>query len=85
MELATIITLVTALVTFILGIVAKKSKWVDNNLIPVQNLAIGLIAGIIYYAITKDFNLVISMVGLGTGGTYDLIHNFCKLLNKEGN
>lgn len=82
MELATIISIVTIFVTFVCGLIAKKSSWIDNKLIPVQNLAIGLIAGMIYYFITKDFNLVIMSVGLGTGGAYDIVHNLQKLLEK---
>lgn len=80
MELGTIISLVTILVTFVCGILAKKSKLIDNKLIPIQNLAIGIIAGIIYYIITKDINVVIMSVGLGTGGAYDVLHNIQKLM-----
>lgn len=83
MELSTIITLVTILVTFICGRIAKKSEFINNKLIPVQNLAIGIIAGLIYFIITKDFNLVIASVGLGTGGAYDIIHNLEKLLIED--
>lgn len=82
MELATIISLVTIVVTFICGLIAKKVSWFNNNLIPIQNLAIGLIAAVIYYFITKDLNLVIAAVGLGTGGAYDIVHNLQKLLSK---
>ena len=82
MELATIISLVTIVVTFFCGLIAKKVSWFNNKLIPVQNLAIGIIAGIIYYCITKDINIVITSIGLGTGGAYDLVHNFLKLFEK---
>ena len=47
MELSTIIILVTALVTYVFGLIAKKVEWFDNKLIPLQNLAIGLIIAII--------------------------------------
>lgn len=80
MELATIISLVTVVVTFICGLIAKKVEWFNNKLIPIQNLAIGLIAAVIYYFITKDINLVIASVGLGVGGGYDILHNIGKLL-----
>ena len=47
MELETIITLVTILVTFICGVIAKRVSWFNNNLIPIQNILIGVIvAGI---------------------------------------
>lgn len=82
MELATIISLVTVIVTYICGLIAKKVEWFNNKLIPIQNLAIGLIASIIYFCITKDFNLVIASVGLGVGGAYDILHNINKLINE---
>ena len=71
----TIISLVTILVTFVLGIVSKKSKFIKNNLIPVQNLLIGCIAFVINYIITKDANASLIGVGLFTGGAYDLVKN----------
>lgn len=67
MELGTIISLITIIVTFIFGLIAKKVTWFNNKLIPLQNLTIGVIAGTIYYCMTKDLNLVIMAVGLGTG------------------
>lgn len=86
MELETIISIVAFIVTLICGFIAKKVDWFNNKLIPIQNLLIGIIAGVIYYAITKDFNLVITAIGLGAGGAYDIVHNIQKLLennNKE--
>ena len=44
-----IMSLVTIVVTFILGIIAKKISWVSDNLIPIQNLVIGIIVSLIYY------------------------------------
>ena len=83
MDIHTIISVTTAIVTFILGLIAKRVKWFNNNLIPLQNLLIGLIAGGIYYYITKDISLVIATVGLGTGGAYDLGKNLLILLKGE--
>lgn len=82
MELNQIIILVTMVVTWVLGIVSKKSKWVNNNLIPLQNLAIGLIVAGVEWIITGDFSVAIALSGIGAGGTYDLFHNLAKL--KEG-
>lgn len=82
MEVSTIIGIVTIFVTLICGIIAKKVKWFNNKLIPIQNLAIGIIAGIIYYLITKDVNIVIAGIGLGTGGAYDIVNNLQKVLDK---
>lgn len=83
MELEVIISIVTVIVTFVCGLIAKKVEWFNNKLIPIQNLAIGVIASIVYYIITKDFNLVIMAVGLGTGGAYDILNNVKKLIGGE--
>lgn len=82
MDLANITTLVTIIVTWILGVVAKKSKWISNNLIPVQNIAIGLIVAVIEWLITKDFNTAVAMSGLIAGGAYDIVHNLEKMIKK---
>ena len=74
-----IFAIVTMVITFILGIVAKKSSKINNNLIPIQNVLIGIITSVIYYLITKDISLVLTGVGLFTGGTYDLFKNLMAL------
>lgn len=83
MELTNIITLVTMIITWILGYFAKKSSWISNNLIPVQNVAVGLIIAIIEWIITKDFNIALATSGLFAGGTYDIVHNLDKMIRKE--
>ena len=70
MELTQIITLVTFVVTLILGFVSKKSKFVSNNLIPIQNVLVGIIIAIIEWILTKDFNTAIALRGVIAGGTY---------------
>lgn len=83
MEISSIILIVTIFVTLICGIIAKKVKWFNNKLIPIQNLLIGIIAGSIYYSITKDVDLTIMTVGLGTGGAYDIVHNLNKIIKEN--
>lgn len=83
MEINTIISLVTIVVTFICGLIAKRVKWFNNKLIPIQNLIIGIVAGGIYYYMTRDIDLVIITVGLGTGGAYDLGKNLISLFKGE--
>lgn len=87
MELTQIISLVTFIVTLILGFVSKKSKFISNNLIPVQNLLIGLIVAVVEWIITKDFNTAIALSGIMAGGAYDIVHNIqkMKIENKEEN
>ena len=83
MELTQIITVVTVILTWILGIFAKKSKFISNNLIPIQNILIGLTVAIIEWVITKDFKVAIALSGLLASGTYDIAHNLKKLIYNE--
>ena len=82
MELTNIITMVTIIVTWILGIVSKKSKFINNNLIPIQNILIGVVVAVIEWIITKDFKVAIALSGILAGGTYDIIHNLDKMIRK---
>lgn len=82
MELTEILTIVTIVVTWVLGLVAKKVKWVKDDLIPIQNLVIGLVVAIIEWIITKDFNTAIALSGLIAGGTYDIFHNIEKIVKE---
>ena len=83
MELTEIITVVTIIVTWILGALAKKFNWLSTNLIPVQNIAIGIIVAIIEWIITKDFSTAIALSGLIAGGSYDIFLNLKKLIKGE--
>lgn len=85
MDISNIIGIVTFFVTLILGIISKKNDKINNYIIPIQNITIGIIATIIEYLITKNLNLSIMAVGLFTGGTYDLVHNLNKLFNIKEN
>lgn len=82
MELNEILTIVTFIVTLISGVITKKSPKIKNNIIPIQNVVIGLIIAIIEWIITKDFSTAILLSGLTAGGTYDLVNNLNKM--KEG-
>ena len=79
-----VITLLTVTLTWILGFISKRCPYVNNNLIIIQNIVIGLSVSIFYFIITKDFNLAITLSGLFAETGYNLIHNIEKLI-KEGN
>ena len=83
MELTEILTIVTIVVTWILGALAKKFSWISTNFIPLQNIAIGLIIAIIEWIITKDFSTAIALSGILAGGAYDIFHNLEKIVKKE--
>ena len=79
MTLEAIIAVVTMVVTFICGLIAKKVKWFDNNLIPIQNILIGVLVAVIEWIITKYFSTAIAVSGLIAGGVYDIGHNIQKM------
>ena len=75
-----IMSLVTIVITFVLGLIAKKVSWISNHLIPIQNLIIGIIMALIYYFMNQDISISIALAGLLTGGTYDIIKNLNELI-----
>lgn len=78
-----LVALITIIVEIILGFVSKKIPKINNKLIPIQNLLVGIIVAIIELVITKDFNTAIALSGLIAGGTYDIVHNLRKLKGDE--
>ena len=83
MEISTLISLVTIIVTCVLGIVSKKYTKLNNKLIPIQNIVVGLIVALIEWIVTKDFKVAIALSGIIAGGTYDIFHNLEKLIKGE--
>ena len=61
------------------GLIAKKVSWFNTNLIPIQNIMIGVIVAVIEWIITKDFSTAIAVSGLIAGGIYDIGHNLQKM------
>lgn len=70
-------TIVVALITVILGAITKA--WIDkvpNRFIPLQNVVIGVISGIVCYFIGVEPNIIkalfLCLIGsLAAGGGYD--------------
>ena len=83
MEVSTLISLVTIIVTWVLGVLAKKSTFINNKLIPIQNILIGVIVAVIEWIVTKDFSTAIALSGIIAGGSYDVIHNLEKIVRGE--
>lgn len=83
MELSTLISLVTIIVTWVLGMISKKYTKLNNKLIPIQNIIVGLIVALIEWIVTKDFKVAIALSGIIAGGTYDIFHNLEKLIKGE--
>lgn len=83
MGVTEIIALVTFVVTLLSGYIVKRIPQISNKLIPLQNLAIGLIVAVIEWIITKDFSTAIMLSGVMAGGVYDIQHNLKKLIGHE--
>ena len=83
MDTNTIISLATIIVTFVCGLVAKNNPRISNKLIPIQNLAIGLVVAFVYFLISKNFETAILVSGLLAGGTYDLGKNLLEIINSK--
>lgn len=83
MDMEVIMSLVTIIVSTILSIIAKKVSWITNHIIPLQNLIIGIVISVIYYIMTKNISIAVASAGLLVGGTYDLVKNLNKLINKK--
>ena len=79
MNFDNILMIITMIVSFVLATIAKKYKFISNNLIPLQNTLVGLIVAIIEWIITKDFKVALALSGVIAGGTYDVVHNLQKL------
>ena len=77
MTIKEIIFVVTAFVTFIFGKLAKKFNWVTADIIPAQNLIIGIVAGILAWITGLQTNPASAIImctasSLCSGGIYDL-------------
>ena len=79
MNFDNILMIITIIVSFVLATISKKYKFISNNLIPLQNILVGLIVAIIEWIITKDFEVALALSGVIAGGTYDVVHNLQKL------
>ena len=72
-------TIIIALVAYILGSITKLFvDKIPNKYIPIQNVIIGLISGLICYFTSVESNLLNAIVlcliaTMGAGGTADLI------------
>lgn len=77
MTMNEIVIVVTAFITYVFGILSKKFDWVESTYIPVQNLLIGFIAGLLVYVSGINSNPISSIIvccasALTAGGAYDL-------------
>lgn len=74
-----VIYFVTMIVTYVLGIISKNYTNLNNKLIPIQNLLIGVIVFLVEWFITKEPSSALIISGLTSGGVYDIIKNLKEL------
>ncbi|MBR6613157.1 MAG: hypothetical protein IKK84_00130 [Clostridia bacterium] len=73
-----IISIVTAVVTYIFGFLVKKFNILEKNYIPLQNLVIGIVAGVVCSVLNiEGMDMTTALIvcltsALGAGGAYDL-------------
>lgn len=78
MELEVIVPVISALVSYIFGLLAKRFNWYDESkYIPLQNLVIGFVAAFLYCLFKGEYSqwpvaAVTICSGLFAGGVYDL-------------
>ena len=70
-----IISFVSMIVTWVLGIVVKNHTKISNKLIPLQNAIIMIICVVIYYFATGDLSSVIAVGSPVATLIYDVCHN----------
>ena len=78
MSIEVIMTFSSAIVTFILGLVSKNKIEIDSKFIPIQNVLIGILAGLMVFACGLCDNIFVAVLScfagsMGAGGFYDAL------------
>lgn len=78
MTVESIMMLCTTLMTLLFGGLAKKFGWLESTYIPIQNVVIGLVAGLLCWLTGLNDNILISILicltsSLCAGGAYDVV------------
>ena len=86
MSIELVMTFSTTLVTFLFGIITKKFEIIDSQKIPIQNVLIGILGGLMCYAIGLYDNIIIAILtcfigAMSAGGIYDTVRT--KVKNDE--
>ena len=74
-----IITIVTAIITYLFGLLSKKVTWFKDEYIPLQNFVIGIVSGIICGLLNIDgMNITTAIItclssSMAAGGIYDMV------------
>ena len=75
LTLEMIIPVMTIVVSYFFGFLAKKFNWYEKKYIPIQNAVIGILSALIYCLAVPDANFVVvlftALSGFVAGGVYD--------------
>lgn len=70
-----IIPVITVIISYGFGLLAKKFNWYESKYIPIQNGIIGILSAIIYCIAVPESNFIIilctALSGFTAGGIYD--------------
>lgn len=77
-NIETIITIVTIIITWVCGELAKKSKHILNNRIPIQNIIIAVTMTALYWFATGDISITVASGSPIATLIYDAIHSIKK-------
>ena len=72
-------TIVTAIMTYLFGLLSKKVTWFKDEYIPLQNFVIGIVSGIICGLLNIDgMNITTAIItclssSMAAGGIYDMV------------
>lgn len=76
LTLEMIIPVMTIIVSYFFGFLAKKFNWYKKKYIPIQNGVIGILSAIIYCIAFPEANFIVTLFtalsGFVAGGVYDL-------------
>lgn len=73
-----IISIISFLTTYILGLIAKKTNYLQSKIIPIQNLLIMTISVLFFYFVSGDISLVIASGSPVATLIYDTMHCLTK-------
>lgn len=82
-NMETVITLITMIVVWVLGKLAKKNSKIKNDAIIYQNIIVGIISACLYYITTQNISTAIALSGIFATTGYDVLHNFEKLVKES--
>ena len=76
LTLENIVPIVTIIISYFFGFLAKKFNWYEKKYIPIQNAVIGVVSAIIYCGFNPEADyastLFTALGGFVAGGIYDL-------------